>query len=53
VTKYCKEPPRSVVKLPAVSETMGDAAPGCSAVGGLLPVLGAVGLLRRRRARPS
>jgi hypothetical protein len=48
VTKYCKEPPRSVVMLPAVSTTMGDAATGCSAAGGLLP-LAALALVRRRR----
>jgi hypothetical protein len=51
VTQYCKEPPRPVVTLPEVSMTAGDAVRGCSAAGGLLPLLGMTTLFRRRRRR--
>jgi hypothetical protein len=51
-SKYCAEPPKSVVMIPAIAnDTATDMAAqtGCSATAGLLPLLGTAPLLRRRR----
>jgi hypothetical protein len=49
--KYCAEPAKSVVTLPAMYTAQEAAAQtGCASVAGLLPLLGVLGLLRRRRS---
>ncbi|MBK7863720.1 MAG: trypsin-like serine protease [Archangiaceae bacterium] len=49
-TKYCQAPPKPPVVLQKLGIAEAEAASSCSAVGGLLPLLAAL-VLRRRRGR--
>jgi hypothetical protein len=57
LTQFCQEPPRQVVTIPSIvdkqeSDTMAQPG-GCSAGLGVLPLMGVLGLLKRRRSRRS